>query len=66
MRPTLFNVRALGQNGSSNWQSIKLEQVSSWISSLTLDGYAVASLARKLSALRMFARYLVGKGKTGK
>ena len=53
----------LGQNGSSNWQSITLEQVSSWISSLTLDGYAVASLARKLSALRMLARYLVGEGK---
>ncbi|MEK9773001.1 MAG: site-specific tyrosine recombinase [Opitutae bacterium] len=53
----------LEQNGSSNWHSITLEQVSFWISSLTIDGYAVASLARKLSALRMLARYLVSEGK---
>ena len=50
-------------NGSSSWQTVTLEQVSTWVSSLTLDGYAVASLARKLSALRMLARYLVGEGK---
>ena len=53
----------LYQQGSPNWQSISLEQVSGWISSLTKDGYAVASLSRKISALRMFARYLVGEGK---
>ena len=53
----------LHQQGSPNWQSVSLEQVSGWISSLTKDGYAVASLSRKLSALRMFARYLVGEGK---
>ena len=53
----------LYQQGSPNWQSVSLEQVSGWISSLTKDGYAVASLSRKLSALRMFARYLIGEGK---
>lgn len=53
----------LHQQGAANWQSVSLEQVSGWISSLTKDGYAVASLSRKLSALRMFARYLVGEGK---
>ena len=53
----------LNQHGSSSWQSVTLELVSAWISSLTLDGYAVASLARKLSALRMLARYLVAEGR---
>ena len=52
----------LHKQGSSNWQAVSLEHVSDWISSLTLDGYAVASLARKLSALRMLARFLLGEG----
>ena len=52
----------LHKQGSSNWQAVSLEDVSAWISSLTLDGYAVASLARKLSALRMLARFLLGEG----
>ena len=52
----------LHKQGSSNWQAVSLEHVSDWISSLTLDGYAVASLARKLSALRMLARFLIGEG----
>jgi integrase len=50
------------EKGAGNWQAVSLDQVSTWISSLTLDGYAVASLARKLSALRMLARYLVSEG----
>ena len=50
------------QKGSENWQSVSLEQVSLWISSMTREGYAVASLSRKLSALRMLARYLVSEG----
>ena len=53
----------LHQQGACGWQSVSLEGISSWISSLTSDGYAVASLARKLSALRMLARYLVAEGK---
>ena len=52
----------LHKQGASNWQAVSLEHVSAWISSLTLDGYAVASLARKLSALRMLARFLLGEG----
>ena len=52
----------LHNHGSPNWQDVSLEHISAWISSLTVDGYAVASLARKLSALRMLARYLVGEG----
>ena len=53
----------LHQQGACGWQSVSLGGISSWISSLTSDGYAVASLARKLSALRMLARYLVAEGK---
>ena len=53
----------LNQHGSSSWQSVTLDLVSAWISSLTLDGYAIASLARKLSAIRMLARYLVAEGR---
>ncbi len=55
--------RFLHQHGASNWQVVSLEQISAWIASLTVDGYAVASLSRKLSALRMLARYLVAEGK---
>ena len=53
----------LRDQGAPNWTEVSLEQVSKWISSLTLDGYAVASLARKLSALRMLARFLIAEGR---
>ena len=36
---------------------------SAWMNSLTDGQYAVSSLARKLSALRMMIQYLVGEGK---
>ena len=50
-------------NGVMNWEVVTIEQVSQWISSLTKEGYAVASLARKISALRMFTKFLVGEGR---
>ena len=53
----------LDEEGAVGWTEVSLEQVSSWISSLTVDGYAVASLSRKLSALRMLARFLVSEGR---
>ena len=53
----------LDSHGARNWQGVSLDIVSSWISSLTVDGYAVASLSRKISALRMLARFLVGEGR---
>ena len=53
----------LQEKGAANWEAVTLEHVSSWISSLTIDGYAVASLSRKLSALRMLVRFLIGEGR---
>jgi integrase/recombinase XerD len=54
---------SLHENGAANWADVSLEHVSSFISSLTIDGYAVASLSRKLSALRMLVRFLIGEGR---
>lgn len=48
--------------GVSCWQNVEIEHMSCWLGSLTKDEYAVASLARKLSAVRMLAKYLVGEG----
>ena len=53
----------LQEKGAANWEAVTLEHVSSWISSFTIDGYAVASLSRKLSALRMLVRFLIGEGR---
>ena len=49
----------------SHWKEAKLDDYSAWISSLTDCQYAVASLARKLSALRMMIRYCVAEGELG-
>ena len=58
----------LARAGVHDWKSATGEQVMAWLYSLRLDpseaapkgaDYTVASLARKLSALRMFARHLV-------
>jgi len=48
--------------GVKNWRGVRLEHLSHWLASLTEDAYAVASLSRKLSAVRMLAKYLVGEG----
>ncbi len=45
--------------GRTDWRSVTTDDLSSWLQSLDGDDYTVASLARKLSALRMFARHLV-------
>jgi integrase/recombinase XerD len=61
----------LARKGVKDWTTVKGDQVMDWMYSLKLDpaedapagqkgeDYTVASLARKLSALRMFARHLV-------
>jgi integrase/recombinase XerD len=46
----------------SGWSAVEANHVGLWIGSLTLEEYAAASLARKLSALRGLARYLVTQG----
>ena len=40
------------------WQGVGPEHISSWAAALSKDGFAVASLARRMSALRSFTRYL--------
>lgn len=52
----------LARAGVKDWKAATGDQVMAWLYSLSLengDDYTVASLARKLSALRMFARHLV-------
>src|SRR5688500_13243340 len=51
--------RFLARHGAADWRTLTAAQAAAWIHSLTGDDYAVASLARKLTALRVFARYLV-------
>jgi integrase/recombinase XerD len=45
--------------GAAGWRGVTPEQLSSWLVTLTRQDYAVASLARKLTAVRLLARYLV-------
>ncbi len=49
----------VARRGAKSWASLRGEQAAEWIQSLSGDDYTVASLARKLTALRVFARYLV-------
>tara|TARA_Y100000588_G_scaffold59644_1_gene58564 strand:- start:10432 stop:11394 length:963 start_codon:yes stop_codon:yes gene_type:complete len=52
----------LANGGALGWGSVEADEISAWVASLTKGGYAVSSLARKLSAVRMLARYLVAEG----
>lgn len=45
--------------GIQRWQEVDGATASAWIRSLSVEEYAVSSLARKLTALRMMARHLV-------
>jgi integrase/recombinase XerD len=51
--------RFLAGSGVSNWRKVDSDHVSRWLGTLTKAGYAVSSLSRKLSAVKMFARFLV-------
>ena len=48
----------LAKQGVSNWRTVRTDQLAAWVHSLHTD-YSVASLARKVSALRNLARFLV-------
>src|SRR4051812_16983655 len=48
----------LSQEGASDWRSVDPGLVEKWIHSLSRR-FSTASLARKLTALRVFSRYLV-------
>ncbi|MEO6567478.1 MAG: site-specific tyrosine recombinase [Opitutaceae bacterium] len=52
--------RFLAQNGCCDWREVTSLHATSWVHSLSgPTGYAISSLARKLAAMRVFARYLV-------
>jgi integrase/recombinase XerD len=56
----------LKDQGVGNWQSVGLDHLSAWLSSLTKKEYAASSLSRKLSAVRMLAKFLTGENKLEK
>ena len=47
------------RHGAAGWRAVTPAQAGAWIQSLSCARYTVASLARKLTALRMLARFLV-------
>ena len=49
----------LAREGASGWATVTAAQAAAWVHALSGERYGVASLARKLSALRMLARFLV-------
>ncbi|HWA09656.1 MAG TPA: site-specific tyrosine recombinase XerD [Opitutaceae bacterium] len=49
----------LAKRRVSGWQSVTGAQAAEWVQSLGPGRYAATSLARKLTALRVFARHLV-------
>ncbi|MSU22992.1 MAG: site-specific tyrosine recombinase XerD [Opitutus sp.] len=51
--------RFLARRGAADWRAVTAAQAGEWVHSLSRERYAVASLARKLTALRMLARFLV-------
>lgn len=51
--------RYFARQGVSDWAAVTPAQAAAWIQGLSAAEYTVASLARKLTALRMLARFLV-------
>lgn len=51
--------------GLDSWQQVKSADVRSWLADLRKKGYAPASIARMLSSLRSFFRYLQREGVLG-
>ena len=49
----------LAGKGAADWRTVTAAQAGEWLRSLSRRGLAPASLARKLSALRVLARFLV-------
>ena len=47
------------RQGAADWRAVSGAQAGAWIRSLSGRGFAATSLARKLTALRVFARFLV-------
>lgn len=55
----------LVRRGRADWKDVMPDDAAAWAQALSRAGLAASSLARKLSALRMFARHLVFIGKRG-
>ncbi len=51
--------RYFSKHGAGDWRTVTPAQAAAWIQSLSCARYTAASLARKLTALRMLARFLV-------
>ena len=49
----------LGQKNVRGWAGVEADDIARWIASLSEAQYEASSLARKLSAVRMLARFLV-------
>jgi len=49
----------LAKHGAADWRTVTAAEAEAWLHSLTRGHFAEASLARKLTALRGFARHLV-------
>ena len=49
----------LAKQGVADWRTVTSEQATQWVHSLSSQSYKVTSLARKLAALRMLARFIV-------
>jgi integrase/recombinase XerD len=49
----------LAAHGVSNWRTVTSDDAAAWVHALGAGRYTESSLARKLTALRMFARFLV-------
>lgn len=49
----------LARQNVADWRTVSAAQAGEWLHSLSRAEFAVASLARKLTALRVFARHLV-------
>lgn len=45
--------------GAAGWRTVTADQATAWVRGLSADDYKVASLARKLTALRMLAQHLL-------
>lgn len=56
----------MGKLGIENWNAVEGGHISLYLSELTENGFEVSTLARKISAVRMFARYLVSENKINK
>jgi integrase/recombinase XerD len=55
-------VRFLAEHNISSWACVQHEILVLWLGSLTAKNYSLSSVARKLSALRTFAKYAVQEG----